>query len=111
MKRTAILVALALTGAIPTAPVIARDAATANYAVGPQYDTTHVYVAPSDFDTVRAISVLAMLIVGGESHKTGQGGDTMARYRRIEAWARERFDVESVEYRWSTQDYIPAEVA
>jgi glycine/D-amino acid oxidase-like deaminating enzyme/nitrite reductase/ring-hydroxylating ferredoxin subunit len=61
--------------------------------------------------TIRAHPVEAgeVLIVGGESHKTGQGGDTAARYRRIEAWARERFDVESVEYRWSTQDYMPAD--
>jgi Rieske Fe-S protein len=50
-----------------------------------------------------------LLIVGGESHKTGQGGDTAARYRRIEAWARERFDVDTAEYRWSTQDYMPAD--
>ncbi|MBK9053697.1 MAG: FAD-binding oxidoreductase [Chloroflexi bacterium] len=28
----------------------------------------------------------------------------MARYQRIEQWARERFAVQSVEYRWSTQD-------
>jgi glycine/D-amino acid oxidase-like deaminating enzyme/nitrite reductase/ring-hydroxylating ferredoxin subunit len=50
-----------------------------------------------------------LLIVGGESHKTGQGGDTARRYRRLEAWARERFEVASVEYRWSTQDYMPAD--
>jgi glycine/D-amino acid oxidase-like deaminating enzyme/nitrite reductase/ring-hydroxylating ferredoxin subunit len=45
-----------------------------------------------------------LLFVGGEGHKTGQGGDTVARYQRLEAWARERFPVLSVEYRWSTQD-------
>jgi glycine/D-amino acid oxidase-like deaminating enzyme/nitrite reductase/ring-hydroxylating ferredoxin subunit len=45
-----------------------------------------------------------LLLVGGEKHKTGEGGDTVARYQRVEAWARERFPVRSVEYRWSTQD-------
>lgn len=45
-----------------------------------------------------------MLLVGGEGHKAGQGGDTVARYQRLEQWARERFDVQSVAYRWSTQD-------
>ncbi len=45
-----------------------------------------------------------LVMVGGEGHKTGQGGDTVARYQRLEAWARERFPVRSVEYRWSTQD-------
>jgi glycine/D-amino acid oxidase-like deaminating enzyme/nitrite reductase/ring-hydroxylating ferredoxin subunit len=45
-------------------------------------------------------------MVGGENHKTGQGGDTSERYRNLELWARERFDVESIEYRWSTQDNV-----
>lgn len=44
------------------------------------------------------------LLIGGEGHKTGQGGDTIARYQRLEQWARERFSVKEVEYRWSTQD-------
>jgi glycine/D-amino acid oxidase-like deaminating enzyme len=50
-----------------------------------------------------------LLIVGGESHKTGTGGDTTERYARLEAWARERFDVEAVEYRWSAQDAMPVD--
>jgi len=32
-----------------------------------------------------------MVIAGGESHKTGQGGDTAERVARLERWARERF--------------------
>ena len=50
-----------------------------------------------------------LLIAGGESHKTGQGGDTAERYARLEAWARERFDVREVVYRWSAQDAMPAD--
>jgi glycine/D-amino acid oxidase-like deaminating enzyme/nitrite reductase/ring-hydroxylating ferredoxin subunit len=50
-----------------------------------------------------------LLIVGGEGHKTGQGGDTVERYERLEAWARERFDVAEVAYRWSAQDAMPAD--
>src|SRR3954471_9995745 len=50
-----------------------------------------------------------MVIAGGESHKTGQGGDTAARVARLEDWARERFDVASIEYRWSTQDNMPVD--
>ncbi|WP_129114130.1 FAD-dependent oxidoreductase [Halegenticoccus tardaugens] len=46
-----------------------------------------------------------LTLVGGQNHKTGQGGNTAERYRRLERIARERFDVRSVEYRWSTQDY------
>lgn len=49
----------------------------------------------------------AMLLVGGESHKAGQGGDTLERVRRLETWARARFPVRAVEHRWSTQDAMP----
>jgi glycine/D-amino acid oxidase-like deaminating enzyme/nitrite reductase/ring-hydroxylating ferredoxin subunit len=47
-----------------------------------------------------------MLIVGGEGHKTGQGGDTAERYRTLERFAREHWDVESVEYQWASQDNV-----
>jgi glycine/D-amino acid oxidase-like deaminating enzyme/nitrite reductase/ring-hydroxylating ferredoxin subunit len=50
-----------------------------------------------------------LLLVGGENHKTGQGSPTADRYRRLESWARERFPVREVVYRWSTQDYKPAD--
>jgi Rieske Fe-S protein len=49
-----------------------------------------------------------LLIVGGESHKAGTD-DPVERYAALEAWARDRFDVESVEYRWSAQDAMPAD--
>jgi glycine/D-amino acid oxidase-like deaminating enzyme/nitrite reductase/ring-hydroxylating ferredoxin subunit len=45
-----------------------------------------------------------LLLVGGEGHRTGRGGDTEQRYRALEDFAREHWDVESVEYRWSAQD-------
>ncbi|WP_254861691.1 FAD-dependent oxidoreductase [Halovivax gelatinilyticus] len=50
-----------------------------------------------------------LVLVGGENHKTGQGGSTRERYRRLAAWARDRFDVREVAYRWSTQDYVSAD--
>ena len=46
-----------------------------------------------------------LLLVGGESHKTGQS-DAAERYRELEEWAREHFDVASVEHRWATQDLL-----
>lgn len=46
------------------------------------------------------------LIVGGEGHKVGQDPDTEARYRALEQWAGEHFDVQAVDYRWSAQDYM-----
>ena len=45
-----------------------------------------------------------LLMVGGEGHRTGTGGDTEQRYAALEAFAREHWDVRSIEYRWSAQD-------
>jgi glycine/D-amino acid oxidase-like deaminating enzyme/nitrite reductase/ring-hydroxylating ferredoxin subunit len=45
-----------------------------------------------------------ILMIGGENHKTGQGGETSEHYRRLEEWARTHFDIQSIEFRWSTQD-------
>jgi len=47
------------------------------------------------------------LLVGGESHKTGQA-DARERYERLEGWARERFGLEP-ELRWATQDQMPVD--
>ncbi len=47
------------------------------------------------------------LLVGGESHKTGQA-DAGERYERLSAWARERFGLEP-ELRWATQDQMPVD--
>jgi glycine/D-amino acid oxidase-like deaminating enzyme/nitrite reductase/ring-hydroxylating ferredoxin subunit len=47
-----------------------------------------------------------LLILGGDSHKTGQGGDTERHYAALGAFARERFPLRSVESRWSTQDQM-----
>ncbi|NHN47430.1 FAD-dependent oxidoreductase [Halostella sp. JP-L12] len=49
------------------------------------------------------------VFIGGQNHKTGQGGSTAKRYRKLAEEARERFDVASIEYRWSTQDYRTAD--
>ena len=56
--------------------------------------------------SVRAVPLAGeeLLLVGGEGHKTGQGGDTEERYGALERFAREHWDVQSVEYRWSAQD-------
>ncbi len=45
-----------------------------------------------------------LLLVGGENHKTGQGGDTVARYERLVAWTDEHFGVRSVTHRFMTED-------
>jgi glycine/D-amino acid oxidase-like deaminating enzyme/nitrite reductase/ring-hydroxylating ferredoxin subunit len=48
----------------------------------------------------------SLVLVGGQNHRTGHGGSTTDRYRELERQARDRFDVASIEYRWSTQDYV-----
>jgi glycine/D-amino acid oxidase-like deaminating enzyme/nitrite reductase/ring-hydroxylating ferredoxin subunit len=62
--------------------------------------------AGSPTRSLRAVPVDGeeLLLVGGEGHRTGTGGDTEERYQRLEAFAREYWDVRSVEYRWSAQD-------
>jgi glycine/D-amino acid oxidase-like deaminating enzyme/nitrite reductase/ring-hydroxylating ferredoxin subunit len=49
-----------------------------------------------------------LLLIGGESHKTGQK-DAAGRYRALERYARERFDVAGIDYRWATQDNMPVD--
>lgn len=70
MKRLALLIATALAVAVPaTSPVMARDGATADHSVGPQYDTTHVYVPEAEFDRFVASFVATF---GGTTSKQGE---------------------------------------
>jgi glycine/D-amino acid oxidase-like deaminating enzyme/nitrite reductase/ring-hydroxylating ferredoxin subunit len=48
-----------------------------------------------------------LLIVGGEGHSVGSGAATPERYERLEAFAREHWDVLDVTHRWSAQDPTP----
>ena len=67
------------------------------------------YRAEEPYLTVRTCETAehgTLTLVGGQNHKTGQGGSTAARFRRLERQARSRFDVRSVEYRWSTEDFV-----
>ncbi|NLM57539.1 MAG: FAD-dependent oxidoreductase [Clostridium sp.] len=45
-----------------------------------------------------------LILVGGESHKTGQGEDTIKHYEALIDYANQSFAVEDIPYRWSTQD-------
>src|SRR5262249_4205259 len=48
--QTIVLASLLFAGAIPPVGRAASNPRTPEVAVGPQYDTTHVYVSPDDFD-------------------------------------------------------------
>lgn len=50
-----------------------------------------------------------LVLVGGEEHRTGEGGNTKDHYRNLEEWIRSIYPVRSVDYHWSTQDVITAD--
>jgi glycine/D-amino acid oxidase-like deaminating enzyme/nitrite reductase/ring-hydroxylating ferredoxin subunit len=59
---------------------------------------------------VRWSSDGALLIVGGEDHKTGEEDDADARFARLERWARERFPgLGEVVHAWSGQVMEPVD--
>jgi glycine/D-amino acid oxidase-like deaminating enzyme/nitrite reductase/ring-hydroxylating ferredoxin subunit len=75
---------------------------------GPPPDGMHIS-ADAPTRSIRAAPVAdgaELLLVGGEGHRTGAGGDTEARYARLEEFARSHWDVEAVAYRWSSQDAV-----
>jgi glycine/D-amino acid oxidase-like deaminating enzyme/nitrite reductase/ring-hydroxylating ferredoxin subunit len=51
-------------------------------------------------------SGIARLVVEGEEHRPGTGGRSSRHVEAIEAWARTRFRIRSIEHRWSAQDYM-----
>jgi glycine/D-amino acid oxidase-like deaminating enzyme/nitrite reductase/ring-hydroxylating ferredoxin subunit len=66
------------------------------------------YNPGESFNTIRSHPHLGgeMLLLGGEENKTGQGGDIIGNYSRLEEYARSHFDVRSVDYHWTTQDNV-----
>ena len=49
------------------------------------------------------------VVLGGESHKVGQEEDQAGSYRRLADFAHQSFSDVQVGWRWSAQDYIPAD--
>ncbi|WP_087972284.1 FAD-dependent oxidoreductase [Oceanobacillus rekensis] len=45
-----------------------------------------------------------MVLIVGESHKTGQGVDTMEHYKALEEFGQQVLGLEKINYRWSAQD-------
>ena len=68
MNRFKTILAAGLLGPATAVPTVPVAAATADFAVGPQYDTTHVYVAAADFDRFVASFVATF---GGTTSKQG----------------------------------------
>jgi glycine/D-amino acid oxidase-like deaminating enzyme/nitrite reductase/ring-hydroxylating ferredoxin subunit len=61
--------------------------------------------APYHYIRNQTIDGRSTLIVGGEDHKVGDGGDTIARFDRLEAYVRHHFhrDPAATDHRWSGQ--------
>ncbi|WP_078408395.1 FAD-dependent oxidoreductase [Priestia abyssalis] len=53
-----------------------------------------------------AVNGEKLVLIGGESHKTGQGTDTMKHYEALEEFGDKVLGVEEYRYRWSAQDLI-----
>ncbi|HCY36535.1 MAG: FAD-dependent oxidoreductase [Candidatus Margulisiibacteriota bacterium] len=51
-----------------------------------------------------------LVIAVGENHRTGQGGNTIIHYKKLEEATKKLFKVTSVEYRWTTEDYISVDL-
>lgn len=47
-----------------------------------------------------------LLLIGGESHKVGQGTNMMQHYEALQSFCNHTFGLSSVLYRWSAQDLV-----
>lgn len=50
-----------------------------------------------------------LVVVSGEKHRTGEGGDTTEHYAALESWARLHLGLIEVRDRWSSQDCYPVD--
>jgi Rieske Fe-S protein len=50
-----------------------------------------------------------MVLVGGEHHKTGQGGNMTNHYINLKSFAEKIYELEDIMFRWSAQDYTTAD--
>jgi len=58
--------------------------------------------------SLRAVEINGeeLVLIVGESHKTGQGIETMEHYKALESFGEEVFGLEEIVYRWSAQDLV-----
>ncbi|MCC3377400.1 FAD-dependent oxidoreductase [Cohnella sp. REN36] len=84
-------------------------------------ESSYVLAVKSDYDypggmyigadepkrSIRSVSYGGerLLLVGGESHKTGQGENTIKHYEALEAFAADALGAREIRYRWSTHDF------
>jgi Rieske Fe-S protein len=61
-----------------------------------------------DFPSLKEDIEVDIAIIGGH-HKVGQTDNHEAYFSKLEKEARSRFDIASIEYKWSAQHYKPAD--
>ncbi len=76
-----------------------------NYPTGLSYDMEEPY----HYFRTQTIDNKRYIIVGGFDHKTGHNDNTAETLRELEAYIRTYFDVDSIDYIWSSQYYTAAD--
>lgn len=66
------------------------------------YDPYHYYRS-------QVVDGETYLIAGGEDHKTGHNTDTIECFKKLEEYFRSKLDIASIDYRWSSQYFEPAD--
>jgi Rieske Fe-S protein len=71
---------------------------------GGMYLSSNDKLSPS----IRCVTINGedVVLIGGGSHKTGQGKKTSEYYKALEVFGEETFGLEEIPYRWSAQDLI-----
>jgi len=82
-----------------------------SYAVAGYYDGAPEGMHISNGGATRSIRRIpegdkTLLLIGGEGHKAGQKADTNEPYENLADFARERFGLVDIAYRWATHDYV-----
>jgi len=62
----------------------------------------------SDYHSIRTnpYNGETLLMLGGGGHKVGEKTNTEENYLNLEEYARSRFNIKEIKYRWSTQDFV-----
>src|SRR5918996_1146684 len=105
--RTYVIGAKIKKGAIPTALYWDTGNQYSENLVAPYH---YVRIQKRDNDEDNDDKNYDLLIIGGEDHQTGNfssDDDIEKRYSRLESWAKDRFPIEAIEYRWSGQVMEP----
>ncbi len=75
--------------------------------IDPAKDPQGMYIgADENYRSIRTTphEGKTLLLIGGEGHKVGEADDTVERFERLAEYARSKFGVNEIAYRWSSQD-------